>query len=323
MYKITCTGPRGAIEAAWSTLAWADPSPADAVDAKEETRSLWRLDAYAKDAEAAQACARMIAETEPGLFAVVEALEDRDWVKLSLEGLPAIEVGRFRVAGDHALAKGTDGKTPLLIEAGPAFGTGHHGTTLGCLEAFDRVLRHRRPCRVLDLGTGTGLLAIAALKSGADFALATDIDRDSVITARENGIKNDVGRRYKVIEATGTLSASIQRQAPFDLVFANILARPLIGLAPGIAAVAAPGSHIILSGLLRHQEPSVRSAYDGRGLMLTSRIHRDGWSTLVYRRPQRAGQRVQCAARRSTRLMRRASSRGRLAVLPVGTPVWP
>lgn len=323
MFIVSCTGPRGAIEAAWSTLAWADPSPADAVDAKEENRSLWRLNAYASDAEAAQACASMIAETAPGLFAVVEALEDRDWVKLSLEGLPAIEVGRFRVAGDHALAKGTDGKTPLLIEAGPAFGTGHHGTTLGCLEAFDRVLRRHCPRRVLDLGTGTGLLAIAALKSGADFALATDIDRDSVVTARENGIKNNVGRRYKVIEATGTVSALIHRQAPFELVFANILTRPLIGLSTGVASVTAPGGHIILSGLLRHQEPSVRLAYDGRGLVLTSRIHRDGWSTLVYRRPREAGQPVQCAARRSMRLMRRASSRGRLAVFPAGTPVWP
>lgn len=323
MFKISCTGPRELIEVAWSTLAWADPSPADAVDAKEDSRNAWRLDAFARDQGAAHACAWMITETNNTLHPVVEALPDRDWVKLSLEGLPAINAGRFRVAGDHALAAGSAGKIPLLIEAGPAFGTGHHGTTLGCLTAFDRVLRQRRPKTVLDLGTGTGLLAIAALKSGSAFALATDIDADSVLTARENGKKNDVGAQLKVIEANGTASAALHRQAPFDLVFANILARPLIRLAPGIAEVTGPGGHVILSGLLRYQEPSVRAAYAGRGLVLANRLHFGGWSTLVYRKPEQAATQPQWAARRSNRLSRRASSLGRLAVLPEGTPVWP
>jgi len=284
MFRISCTGPRAAIEAAWDGLAWADPTPAGAVDAKEETRTAWRLDAYAETREDAEACARLVAETAPELVARIEALEDRDWVKLSLEGLPAVEAGRFIVAGSHALAATSPGRTAVLVEAGPAFGTGHHGTTLGCLLAFERALRRRRPGRVLDLGTGTGVLAIAALKAGARAALATDLDADSVATARANAAANAARARFRALEATGTRHRLIHTQAPYDTVFANILARPLVALAPGIARVTARGGLVILSGLLVHQEPLVRKAYDGRGLVLTGRLHRDGWSTLVYRK---------------------------------------
>lgn len=285
MFRISATGPRADIEAAWDALAWADPSPAGAVDAKEESRTAWRLDAYAETQEAAQACVEIIAKAAPALTARIEALEDRDWVKLSLEGLPPVEAGRFVVAGSHALASTSPGKIALLIEAGPAFGTGHHGTTLGCLLALDRLLQRRQPGRVLDLGTGTGLLAIAALKAGADFALATDIDTGSVLTARENAAANAAATRIQAIEARGFGARDIHRRAPYDTVFANILARPLVGLAPGIAKVTAPGGTVILSGLLTHQESMVRRAYSGRGLVPAGRLRRDGWSTLVYRQP--------------------------------------
>lgn len=285
MFKVFAIGPRAAIESAWDALAWADPSPADAVDAKEESRTAWRLDAYAQTREAAEACADIVRETTPELSPTVEALEDRDWVKLSLEGLPAVEAGRFIVAGSHALAATSPGKTAVLVEAGPAFGTGHHGTTLGCLMALNALLRHRRPGRVLDLGTGTGVLAIAALKAGARFALATDIDADSVETAWENAAINKATARFKALKATGTHHQQVQSRAPYDTVFANILAKPLVRLAPGIVKVLAPGGRVILSGLLTHQEPMVRGAFAGHGLALENRIRRDGWSTLVYRRP--------------------------------------
>lgn len=285
MYQISAKGPRADIEAAWDHLAWTDPSPAGAVDAKEDTRLTWRLDAYADSEDAAKACADLILEVAPNLNPVIEALEDRDWVTLSLEGLPPVEAGRFIVAGSHALAKSAPGKTDILIEAGPAFGTGHHGTTLGCLLGFEHVLRSGVPAKVLDVGTGSGVLAIAAIKAGAKRAIGTEIDLQSVFVANENAKKNNVANRFKTYYVSGGTGRMAQNAAPYDLVFANILARPLIGLSSEIVPLVAKSGHVILSGLLNHQEPLVRAAYTGRGLSLVKRIKRDGWSTLVFRKP--------------------------------------
>lgn len=284
MYQITAKGPREAIEPAWDALAWADPSPAGAVDAKEDGRHAWRLDAYAESEEDALACKEMILEISPSLNPVIEALEDRDWVTMSLEGLPPVEAGRFIVAGSHALAKSAPGKTPILIEAGPAFGTGHHGTTLGCLLGFEEILKHARPHKVLDVGTGSGVLAIAAIKAGAQRAWGTEIDRDSVRVANENAAKNHVSNAFKTFETGGGMNTTIRRDAPYDLIFANILFRPLVGLSPTLAGLTAPGGHVILSGLLAHQEPLVRQAYGSRGLSLVHRIRKDGWCSLVFRK---------------------------------------
>lgn len=284
MYQISARGPRASIETAWDTLAWTDPSPAGAVDAKEDTRLTWRLDAYAETRESADACADLIREVASDLNPVVEALPDRDWVTLSLEGLPPVEAGRFIVAGSHALTRSAPGKTDILIEAGPAFGTGHHGTTLGCLLGYEHVLRTGVPQTVLDVGTGSGVLAIAAIKSGAKRAIGTEIDAQSVHVANENARKNNVANRFKTYHTRGAGNQLIRSAAPFDLVFANILARPLIGLAPEIASLIGDDGHVILSGLLTRQEPLVRAAYTGRGLDLVKRIRKDGWSTLVLRR---------------------------------------
>jgi len=284
MYQISARGRRAAIETAWDTLAWTDPSPAGAVDAKEDTRLTWQLNAYAETKENATACADLIRDVAPDLNPVIEALEDRDWVTLSLEGLPPVEAGRFIVAGSHALTRSAPGKTDILIEAGPAFGTGHHGTTLGCLLGFEHVLRSGVPQTVLDVGTGSGVLAIAAIKSGAKRAIGTEIDAQSVEVANDNARKNNVANRFRAYLTRGASNHLIQSTAPFDLVFANILARPLIGLAPEIAPLLAHGGHVILSGLLTRQEPLVRAAYTSRGLDLVKRIRKDGWSTLVLRR---------------------------------------
>lgn len=284
MYQITAKGPHEAIEPAWDALAWADPSPAGAVDAKEDGRHAWRLDAYAETEEDAQACKEMILEISPSLNPVIEALEDRDWVTLSLEGLPPVEAGRFIVAGSHALAKSAPGKTPILIEAGPAFGTGHHGTTLGCLLGFEKILKHSRPRKVLDVGTGSGVLAIAAIKAGAKIAWGTEIDRDSVRVANENAAKNHVANAFKTFETGGGMNTTIRRDAPYDLIFANILFRPLVSLSSTLAELTAQGGHIILSGLLSHQEPLVRQAYGSRNLNLVHRIRKDGWCSLVFRK---------------------------------------
>ncbi len=285
MFKVTATGRRSEIEAAWDALAWADPSPAGAVDAKEDTRTNWRLSAYAESEDAAKACLDLIANTAPGLNSRYEPLPQRDWVAMSLEGLPPVEAGPFFVAGDHAIKSASPGKIAITIEAGPAFGTGHHGTTLGCLLAFAETLKRTRPGRVLDLGTGSGVLAIAALKSAATNAIGTDIDPDSVNTALQNARDNDVAAGFKAYACAGTHHANVRSAAPYNTIFANILAKPLVKLAPEIASIAAPGANIILSGLLFHQEPQVRGAFDGRGFILNSRIHRDGWSTLLYSKP--------------------------------------
>ncbi|MEL7480662.1 MAG: 50S ribosomal protein L11 methyltransferase, partial [Pseudomonadota bacterium] len=143
----------------------------------------------------------------------------------------------------------------------------------------------RRPAaRCRDGFEGTGVLAIAALKTGSRSAIGTDIDADSVAIARENAEKNAAAGAFKAITATGCRSSRVRQGAPYDLVFANILARPLVRLAPDIRKVTRPGGTIILSGLLTHQEPQVRRAYEGQGLCLIDRLHKDVWSTLVYRK---------------------------------------
>ncbi len=283
MYQITAKGPRGPVETAWDALAWADPSPACAVDAKEDTRGGWRLDAFAETLEEAQDCVTLIEEASPDLTARIEEIVERDWVTLSLEGLPPVNAGPFVVVGSHALKASSPGKIAVLIEAGPAFGTGHHGTTLGCLLALAEANRHRRPGRVLDLGTGSGVLAIAALKTGARLAFGTDIDRDSVFVCRDNARKNHVSCFFG-LHVRGANHPAIRRAAPYDTLFANILMKPLIGLAPEIERLSAPGAVIILSGLLHHQAPPVRAAFEGHGMLFQKRIKRDGWSTLVFRK---------------------------------------
>ncbi len=285
MYQISARGPRQDVETAWDALAWTDPSPADAVDGTEDTRLTWQLNAYTQTDAAARACVEIIRQVAPGLSPSVAFLADRNWVTLSLEGLPAVEAGRFIVAGSHVLTRAAPGKTAILIEAAVAFGTGHHGTTLGCLLGYEYVLRQHRPRRVLDVGTGSGVLAIAALKSGARQALGIDIDAESVRVADDNLRKNHVSFAARMRIGQGVRLAAAQAGSPYDLIFANILARPLTRLAPSMLRLLAPGGHIILSGLLTRQEPLVRLAYQARGTCLVRRIRRDGWSTLVFQRP--------------------------------------
>jgi ribosomal protein L11 methyltransferase len=284
MYRVHCLLPRSDAERLSTVLSEMDPSPASAVSVEEASKVSWSLDAFCVDEELANEAAAIIEREIPDARPAVQKLDDKDWVAVSLAGLPAVNAGPFVVAGWHELAHLEGGKIPVWIEAGPAFGTGHHGTTKGCLEALAVELKRKRPQRVLDIGTGSGVLALAAVKYGAGFALGTDMDKESIRIAKENAKNNKAGDRLKLMHARGTGHRMMRAHAPYDMVLANILARPLVSLAPEIAKLVAKGGRVILSGLLTHQEPQVRAAYAGQGLHLVQRRRLNGWSTLVYAR---------------------------------------
>ncbi len=211
---------------------------------------------------------------------VVEKLPARDWVKASLEGLPPVGAGRFWVHGAHHRAERPQQKVGIEIEAATAFGTGHHATTRGCLIALDG-LAWRRPRHVLDIGTGSGVLAIAAAKRMRVPVLATDIDQQSVRVARDNARHNGVGNLVEAVHAAGLNAPQVVARGPFDLVLANILLRPLQRLAAPVARSLWPNARVVLSGVLATQADAAVSAYRSQGMMLERRIAIDEWMTLV------------------------------------------
>jgi ribosomal protein L11 methyltransferase len=212
-----------------------------------------------------------------------DTVEAKDWVKTTLEQLVPVRAGRFIVHGRHDRAKVPPNKLCIEIEAALAFGTGHHGTTRGCLLLLDQVLKARRPRRVLDLGTGTGVLAIAAAKALHVKVLASDIDPLAARVAGDNARLNGSGDLVRAIHATGFSAPQFARFRPFDLVLANILANPLRQMATSMARHLAPSALVILSGLLPHQAQSVIAAYRARGLILERQIGIEGWSSLLLR----------------------------------------
>ena len=212
-----------------------------------------------------------------------DTVEAKDWVKATLEELVPVRAGRFIVHGRHDRSKVAPNKLGIEIEAALAFGTGHHGTTRGCLLLLDHVLKAHRPRRVLDLGTGTGVLAIAAAKALQIKLLASDIDPLSVGVARENARLNQAGNLVETIRASGFSAPQFASRAPFDLVLANILANPLRQMATPMARHLAPSARVILSGLLPHQAQGVIAAYRARGLVLSRQIQVEGWSSLLLR----------------------------------------
>jgi ribosomal protein L11 methyltransferase len=215
---------------------------------------------------------------------VFDSIAARDWVEASLEGLVPVPAGRFIVHGRHDRARVPPNKLGIEIEAALAFGTGHHGTTRGCLLLLDHVLRSKMPRRVLDLGAGTGVLAIAAAKALRRNVLASDIDPRSAIVARENAVLNGVGNLVESICATGFSAPLFRARAPFDLVLANILANPLRQMAPAMATHLAPEAMVILSGLLPHQTRSVIAAYRAQELVLIRPMRIDGWCSLLMQK---------------------------------------
>ncbi|WP_445502962.1 50S ribosomal protein L11 methyltransferase [Microvirga sp. G4-2] len=220
-------------------------------------------------------------EADKGVFL---PLEQKDWVKTSLEGLKPVRAGRILVHGSHDRDQRRSNDLAIEIEAGLAFGTGHHGTTLGCLKAFVDELKIRTPRHVLDVGTGTGILAFAAAKILKRPVIAGDIDPEAVRVAKENARLNGIGPWMKLYVGPGTRNAEANRPGHFDLVFANILAKPLRMLAPSLARVASNDGTLILSGLLANDVPGVLSSYAHQGWYLQRRYDLEGWAALVLKR---------------------------------------
>jgi ribosomal protein L11 methyltransferase len=276
-------GPRAVAEAAAAAIDAhaATEALTYSILEEDEDRDVWRIDAFPTTEDEQVALVATLKDF-PTLRVVTEKLADADWLAMALSGLPPVRAGRFFVYGAHDTGLAPASTINLRIEAGAAFGTGHHGTTVGCLLAYDRLLKARRFAKVLDVGAGTGVLAIAAARTGSKLAVGTDIDRVSVRISKENAAVNKTSARF--VHASGLGHRLVASHAPYDLVFANILARPLISLAQDIKGALKPGGVAILSGLLRTQERAVKAAYLSRGFRVAFVIRRDAWVALVLRR---------------------------------------
>ena len=244
----------------------------------DEGRGAWEVIAYFATRDAAELARTVVGRDG----ARVTTVPNADWVRRSLEGLPPVSAGRFFLHGAHDRERRRAGGISLEIDAGTAFGTGHHGTTLGCLVAFDRLLKRVRPRCVLDLGCGTGVLAIAAARALRCRVLASDIDPEAVRVTRRNASNNRAGPLVAVSVAAGLDHPRLRAGAPYDLVFANILARPLVALAPSLSSAVAPRGALILSGLTRDQERRIRAVYRNRGFVPRPAIRLGPWSTLAF-----------------------------------------
>lgn len=251
--------------------------------AREETDGVWVFEAICDaepDLDAFAALAREVlgGDTE---FASEELDADTDWVSRSLDGLPPVMAGGFYVYGSHVDAPPPHGAIPVHIEAAQAFGTGHHETTTGCLEAINMVLKRKKPRAIIDIGTGTGVLAIAIAKRLRLPVVATDIDPVAVRITGENARLNGVGPDILAVTSSGLDHPTVSKNRPYDLIVANILAGPLTQLAPAVSDAAEPGATVILSGILNRQAARVVSAYAQQGISLARKIERGDWSTLI------------------------------------------
>lgn len=288
---VSVTVPETALEAYEAAL----DSACDTVGFfRDEATGNWRVEGVkpvgTREAELAAALA--LAASLTGLGIPLERSETpaEGWLARSYAGFPEQRIGRrFAIRGTHLPPLGIPGRITLLLDAGLAFGSGEHGSTSGCLQALEHVA-HRRPRRLLDMGTGSGILAIAAARLLHRPVLATDIEPWSVRVARENAALNGVAQLVRPVRADGWHDARVRAAGPYDLVFSNILARPLCVMARDLATHLAPGGTAILSGLLTSQARAVLAAHRRQGLRLDRVIVVGAWATLVLRRA--AGERA-------------------------------
>ncbi len=251
------------------------------VNETDETNALWNTVAYFED-EASACSARDVLAIDG---ADVAAVPDVDWVRESLKGLAPVVAGRFFLHGSHDREVRRSGGQSFEIDAGTAFGTGHHGTTAGCLVILDRLLKHHNPKRIFDLGCGTGVLALAAALATGKKVLATDIDPESVRVTTLNAAINHLSPQVQALTAAGLHHPAIRDHAPYDLIFANILARPLATLAQGLSQLLQPGGMLILSGLTREQLRWIAACYRARGLVPVQTVRIENWIALAVRKP--------------------------------------
>ncbi len=294
MFKTTWKGTRAEMEAASLFFTEADETMETAVSLRrldkpveEGDDGVWALETYAEEAPDIPALRKKLGAFDDALANVehveTEELPDIDWVAHSLEGLGVVRCGRFVLYGIHDADKLPDdeGDIAIRIDANMAFGTGHHPTTAGCLTLLDRFAGFA-PKKVLDLGCGSAVLAIAAAKIWKRQVLATDIDADSVAIAAENVELNDADDYVITLTADGFNHITIAEAAPFDFVFANILAGPLAELAPVMADHVAKNGRVMLAGLMSEQEAGVISAYEAQGFRLINRLDQPTWPVLLF-----------------------------------------
>ncbi|MBU3030857.1 50S ribosomal protein L11 methyltransferase [Paracoccus marinaquae] len=282
---LTHLGGRDAAEALAEACERLEPEPVGSgVFEIEDGSGRWEVGAYFTETPDEVALALLAAAHGANPFAISK-LPDVDWVAHVRRELTPVQAGRFFVHGAHDADKVPEGAEALCIEAAMAFGTGHHSTTKGCLEALDRLAgTGLQPRRIADIGCGTAVLAMGAARIWPVTVLASDIDRVAVDTAAANVIANGLDGRVICIEAAGFDHPMLDRAAPFDLVLANILKQPLIDLAPDMARHVAPGGWIILSGILTGQADEVIAAYRQAGFGNARRDDLGEWSTLTLSR---------------------------------------
>ena len=289
-YKLVWTGDEETLERAGVILSDVLYPPSDAISLTKadptvsDAISDWRLEAFFTEMPIIEAITDLLDAQDIGLAApMLEEVPAIDWVAHALEGLGIVRAGRFLLYGLHDADKvaAEQNAIPIRIDANQAFGTGHHPTTAGCLELLDR-LAGIAPKKILDLGCGSAVLAIAAAKLWNRQVLASDIDETSTVIARENVALNGVADLVDVVIADGFASTEIKRRTPFDFVFANILAGPLVEFAPEIAKRLSVSGRVMLAGLMKHQEERVTNAKQQAGFRLLNRLDHETWPVLLF-----------------------------------------
>lgn len=283
-FALFVRGASDVIFALSDTLGFESPMDALAVSVFEDGPTTMHVQAlYSSEAEAKAALTALSLPADTESF--ITQLADQDWVSLSQSSLPPVRAGRFWVYGDHDAANIPDDVVhPICINAGMAFGTGHHGTTKGCLLIYDGLLDEGFEAKdILDLGCGAGTLAIAAAKAQKQRILATDIDPDAVAVTDDNAKSNGVETWVDAVTADGFDHAALKDRT-FDLIFANILAGPLMGLAPDIAKALVPGGYVILSGILNEQAAQVIAAFAKSGIKAKAHAPQGEWTSLLGQR---------------------------------------